>query len=230
MARKPRSPGRKKQKPARKPKAAKAPKARAAKARAGTTPARTTQADAPPTAEESAEVVDLRQKKLEQLTTEIIALSQSMAAALDSKVALIVGAYRQWERAHPQQALKPKHKLPMVRLGFIGPGGYQRCHEPHRLPDAAFEDDQVRFDNEASEIVMCPAMEDDLCEGVWRGMSMPPCCLLLLEVNHAMGGGVLDDGVQWVVDDWGKWHGPEHHADSFARARELVEKHRWRWE
>lgn len=147
------------------------------------------------------------------------------------EVAQRVGAYRDWEGAHADLALKPRHTLAMVRLGFVGPGGFERCHEPDRLPETAFllEDgdvaEEVRRDHTASEVLMCPAMQDGVCQGVWQNMKTPPCYLLLLEVYHGLGGGAADDSVQEVVDDYGKWGGPEEYAESFARAERTVQQY-----
>lgn len=179
-----------------------------------------------------ATVVDLDDKRVEKLTEEIVSLTNAMSQGLDERVDLIVGLYRGWENAHPDQALRPHHKLAMVRFGFVGPGGFERCHEPDRLPEAAFIgedgdlDVQIRQDHYASEVLMCPAMESGRCQGVWRGMRAPPCHLLLLEIHHGLGGGALDDSVEEVVDDFGKWSGPEQCAESFARGERAVSEHR----
>jgi hypothetical protein len=176
-------------------------------------------------------VIDLDLKRAEKITEKLSSLGQAVRQRLDEQVAHIVGAYRKWEQTHPDLALKPRHKLAMVRLGFVGPGGFERCHEPGRLPESAFflEDgdvsEQIRRDHKASEVLMCPAMQAGVCQGAWRGMRMPPCYLLLLEVHHGLGGGALDDSVQEVVDDFGKWGGPEEYADSFARAEQTIRKH-----
>jgi hypothetical protein len=173
-------------------------------------------------------VVDIDVKRVEKLTEKICSLAQAITDQLDEQVAIIVGGYRNWQQAHPDLALKPRHKLAMVRLGFVGPGGFERCGEPGRLPEAAFllEDgdvvEQIRRDRGASEVLMCPAMEEGVCQGVWRGMRMPPCYLLLLEVHHGLGGGAIDDVVQEVVDDFGLWGGPEQYAERFARGEQAV--------
>lgn len=185
--------------------------------------------DPPP--DGSAEVVSLSHKRVEKLTGEIQTLAKAMTAQTDEQVATIVGQYRQWELEHPETALHPKHKLAMVRYGFVGPGGYVRCHEPHRLPQTAFflddggVDEQIRRDQDAAEVVMCPAMEAGLCKGVWSAVRMPPCYLLLLEVYDGLGGGAIDDSVQEVVDDVGLWDGPEQCEESFARGERAVKKY-----
>ena len=177
------------------------------------------------------DVIDLGAKRAEKMTDEILSLGRALTRTVDEAVANIVGGYRAWEGANPDLALKPRHKLAMVRLGFVGPGGFNRCHEPHRLPETAFllEDgdvsEEIRSDHRASEVIMCPAMEANVCQGAWRGMQMPPCYLLLLEVHHGLGGGALDDRVQEVVDDFGQWGGPEEYAESFARAERSVQRY-----
>lgn len=173
-------------------------------------------------------VVDIRVKQVEKLGEQIQLHARALTQGIDEQIARLVGAYHDWERAHADVALKPRHKLAMVRLGFVGPGGFERCHDPERLPETAFflegggVDDQIRRDHDAAEVLMCPAMQDGVCQGVWRSMQMPPCYLLLLEVYHGLGGGALDDSVQEVVDDVGKWGGPEQCAESFARAEQTV--------
>lgn len=180
--------------------------------------------------DEKAAVIDLRDKRVEKMGEEIQSLGRAMSSALDEQVGHLVGQYHEWERAHPDEALKPHHKLAMVRYGFIGPGGYVRCHEAGRLPEVAFISDdgvseEIERDYDAAEVLMCPAMESRRCEGVWRGMQMPPCYLLLLEVHRGLGGGAIDDSVQEVLDDVGCWEGPEQKAKSFARARAILKKH-----
>lgn len=181
------------------------------------------------------EVVDLADKRVDKLSGEIQSLAKAMCAQLDEQVATIVGQYRQWENEHSEIALQPKHKLAMVRYGFVGPGGFERCHEPHRLPETAFflddgdVDAQIRRDHDAAEVLMCPAMEAGRCKGVWSGVRMPPCYLLLLEIHDGLGGGAIDDSVQEVVDDVGCWGGPEQCAESFARGERAVSKYRDRF-
>lgn len=176
-------------------------------------------------------VVDINAKRVEKLADQIGSLAQAMSRGMDEAVATMVGTYRDWERANPDLALKPRHKLEMVRFGFVGPGGFERCHDPTRLPDTAFflpeggVSREIERDIDAAEVLMCPAMQDGVCQDVWRQMKMPPCCLLLLEVHHGLGGGAYDDSVQMVVDDWGKWTAPEAYAASFARAEQAVRKH-----
>ena len=177
-------------------------------------------------------VVDLDAKRSEKLTEETVALVQQTARLLDEQVRLIVAAYNHWERENPELALRPSDKMAMVRLGFVGPGGFDRCHETGRRPLSAFisEDgeasDDLPNDRNGSEVLMCPAMESRACQGVWRGMRMPPCYLLLLEVHRGLGGGSQDSGVEEVVDDFGKWQGPEEYAESFVRAEQLIRRYR----
>lgn len=179
-----------------------------------------------------ADVVDIEVKRAEKLGDELLTLQHAITQGIDESVALIVGKYRAWERANPTVALQPRHKLEMVRYGFVGPGGFERCHDPDRRPEEAFYLDDgdvhecIRRDHRASEVLMCPAMQDGLCQGVWSGMQMPPCYLLLLEVHHGLGGGARDDSVEEVVDDFGKWGGPEEFAESFARGEEAVAHYR----
>jgi hypothetical protein len=85
--------------------------------------------------------------------------------------------------------------------------------------------DDIPDDRKGSDVLMCPAMESRSCQGVWQGMRMPPCYLLLLEVQRGIGGG-SDDGVQEVLDDFGKWPGPEECAESFVRAEQLLRRYR----
>ena len=177
-------------------------------------------------------VVDLDAKRSEKLIDETLALVQQTARLLDEQVRLIVAAYNQWERENPEIALRPSDKMAMVRLGFVGPGGFDRCHETGRRPWSAFvsEDgeasDDLPNDRNGPEILMCPAMESRRCQGVWQGIRMPPCYLLLLEVYRGLGGGSHDSGVEEVVDDFGKWQGPEEYAESFVRAEELIRRYR----
>ena len=177
-------------------------------------------------------VVDLDAKRSEKLIGETVALVQQTARLLNEQVRLIVAAYNQWERENPELALRPSNKMAMVRLGFVGPGGFDRCHETGRRPWSAFisEDgepaDDLPNDRDAPNVLMCPAMESRRCQGVWQGMRMPPCYLLLLEVHRGLGGGSRDDGVQEVVDDFGKWQGPEEYAESFVRAEQLIRRYR----
>lgn len=177
-------------------------------------------------------VVDIREKLLDKATDQVRALMQTSADLEKEGVDLIVAMYREWERTNPELALRPRNKTAMVRLGFVGPGGFDRCREPHRLPESAFrgEDgepaEEIQSDRDGSEVLMCPAMESRACQGAWRGMGMPPCYLLLLEVDHGLGGGCQDDRVPEVLDDFGKWPGPEEYAESFARAEELLRRHK----
>ena len=177
-------------------------------------------------------VVDLDAKRSEKLTEAIIALDQRTVSLVDEQVRLIVLAYNQWERDNRELALRPSDKMAMVRLGFVGPGGFDRCHEPGRRPWSAFisEDgelvDDLPNDRTGSEVLMCPAMESRRCQGVWQGMRMPPCYLLLLEVHRGLGGSCHDEGVQEVVDDFGRWQGPEEYAESFVRAEQLIRRYR----
>jgi hypothetical protein len=177
-------------------------------------------------------VVDLEKKRLEKLTGELSSLVRQGARLLDEQVEAIVGAYHEWERDNPELAIKPFRKMAMVRLGFVGPGGFERCHEPGRLPERAFfeEDgaiaDEIRSDRHGSETLMCPAMEARACQRVWQEMRMPPCYILLLEVHRGLGGGAYDPGVEEVIDDLGKWQGPEEYAESFARAEELLRRYK----
>lgn len=179
-------------------------------------------------------VVRLEAKRNEKLLRETEELARRWASAEDEQVALVVAAYRKWEQDNPDAALQPKHKLAMVRLGFVGPGGFDRCHEPHRRPMASFfagqdDDDfsipaELESDRDASEVLMCPAMEARSCQGVWSGMRTPPCYLLLLEVHQGLGGGMSDDRVSEVLADYGKWQGPEKYAESFVRAEQLLRR------
>jgi hypothetical protein len=177
-------------------------------------------------------VVDLDAKRSEKLTDELITLAQHSARLMDEQVELIVLAYDQWERQNPELALRASDKMAMVRLGFVGPGGFDRCHETGRRPWCAFvsEDgepaDDLPNDRNGPQVLMCPAMESRRCQGVWRGMRMPPCYLLLLEVHRGLGGGSQDSGVHEVLDDFGKWQGPEEYAESFVRAEQLIRRYR----
>jgi hypothetical protein len=179
-------------------------------------------------------VVDIQEKRVEKLTERVVSLSEAITKGVDARVAALLDLYRTWERQHPDDALKPHHKLAMVRYGFVGPGGFTRCHEPHRLPQIAFlladggVDERIERDNDASEVVMCPAMEAGLCQGAWRAMQMPPCHLLLLEVYQGLGGGAMDDAVDQVLDDVGCWYDPDDNdelKESFARAERLLRKY-----
>jgi hypothetical protein len=177
-------------------------------------------------------VVDLGVKRGEKLTNEIIALVQQTTNLLDEQVRLIVTLYQQWEHDNPALALRASDKMAMVRLGFVGPGGFDRCDEADRSPMSAFisEDgdlsDEILDDRKASELLMCPAMESRVCQGVWRGMRMPPCYLLLLEVHRGLGGGCHDSGVQEAVEDFDRWPGPEQYAERFVHAEQLLRRHR----
>ena len=172
-------------------------------------------------------VVRLDVKRAEKMEEQLLSMVAESGRALDEQVALIRGFYREWERENPSAALKGFQKMAMVRLGFIGPGGFDRCHEPGRLPEDAFisEDhdlgDELLDDYKGAEVLMCPAKASGRCQGIWRGVRMPPCYLLLLEVYEGLGGGVLDDRVDEVVSDFGKWPGPEEYAESFAEAERV---------
>ena len=174
-----------------------------------------------------AEVIDLGAKRVEKMGDELSRLTQSLASAQDEQVADTVDAYRAWEEAHRGEALRPEEKLAMVRYRFVGPGGFERCHEAERLPEAAFFigdcdiDERIQRDHDAAEVLMCPAMQAGKCQGIWQAMKTPPCHLLLLETYQALGGGVLDDSVQEVVDDVGAG-GPEGRAASFGRAAAVL--------
>lgn len=184
----------------------------------------------------TAKVFDLRVKQTEKLTEEIKVLSQRLTQGIDERVELIVDAYHEWEQANPELRLRAHEKMSMVRYGFIGPGGFDRCHELDRLPESAFFTadgdvaDEIRTDRDASEVVMCPAMESGRCQEIWRGMRAPPCHLLLLEVSHGLGGGADDMGLQIVLDDFGLGGGPDDYAQSFVRAERLVRKYEERGE
>jgi hypothetical protein len=183
----------------------------------------------------AANVVDLQEKQLEKLTEEVVSLGEQLTKGVEARVAAILDVYRTWERQHPDDAVKPHHKLAMIRYGFVGPGGFTRCHELHRLPETAFFledgdiDERIRRDDDASKVLMCPAMEAGRCQGAWRAMQMPPCYVLLLEVYQGLGGGAMDDAVDEILDDWGLWRGPDENEEvkeSFARAERLLREDR----
>lgn len=165
------------------------------------------------------------------LDEKLVSLVRELERGLDEQVALILGRYHEWERENPRAGLERYEKMGMVRLGFIGPGGFDRCHEPGRLPVAAFipEDidvpDELPDDYEGARVLMCPAKESGACQRVWRGAGMPPCYLLLLEVHAGLGGRVSDERVEEVVADFGKWPGPEDCAESFAEAEAVIRRY-----
>lgn len=185
-----------------------------------------------------ANVVDIKDKLLDKLTEEIVSVTSEMTERLDATIADALDIYRTWEHDNPDTALKAHHKLAMIRYGFVGPGGFARCHQPHRLPETAFFlakggiDERIQRDEDAAELVMCPAMQAERCQGVWRAMRIPPCQLLLLEVLQGLGGGVLDDSVDEVLSDWACARDQEETDPapaSFARAARLVRKYGLRW-
>ena len=182
----------------------------------------------------AAKVVDIGVKRAEKIDGELRSLGRAITKGLDDQVALIVDSYHAWEQAHPDLALTPSHKIEMVRYGFVGRAGFERCHEPDRLPEEAFIledgdiDRRIWRDHDASEVLMCPAMEAGVCEGAWRGMGTPPCHLLLLEIHRGLGGGTRDEAVEQVVDDFRIRGGPEECAESFARGARVAAKHKER--
>lgn len=172
--------------------------------------------------------IDLEKARLERLARRFRALMKESGEALDRMVALVLEAYRAWERGNPERALHGYQRMEMVRLGFVGPGGFQRCHEEGRLPRDAFDDDDpaMEDDREAADLLMCPAMEGGRCEPIWTALQLPPCQLLLLEIHQAVGASADDVTVQSAVGDFGRWPPGEQERKNFARAERLLRKAR----
>ena len=177
-----------------------------------------------------ANVVDIGPRQAEKLVEKIQELTRDLASAQDEQVAQVLAAYRQWEEENPDAAVRPDVKLLMVRLGFIGTGGFERCHEEHRLPVNAYwkEDEfasELHYDSVGSEWLMCPAMESRECQRIWREMRAPPCHLLLLEVHQGLGGHIYDDRISEILSDYGGLR-EEDYSASFVRAEKLLRRHR----
>ena len=180
---------------------------------------------------EEANVVSIAKKQAEKLVERVESLTDAIGRQIDEGVAEVLEHYRAWEEEHPEDAVARIDKMAMVRLGFIGPGGFDRCHETHRLPTDAFisEDDlgdAVLDDYVGAEELMCPAKEAGRCKKIWKEIGMPPCCLLLLEVNQGLGGGIWDERVGLILSELGRWHKPERYEDSFRAAERLKRKHK----
>jgi len=180
-----------------------------------------------------ADVVDLEQARIGRLTSEFKRLAAAQAAKIDEHVGRVLEIYRGWERENPDRALKGFQKMQMVRWGFVGPGGFERCHEEGRRPEDSFYDgpddldtyvEELENDRTAGEVLMCPAMEARSCEGIWATHKTPPCHMLLLEVHQGLGGGVIDDALEQVLSDVGRWRGPDEYRESFVRAEKLLRK------
>lgn len=180
---------------------------------------------------EGGNVVDIRKKQLDKITERINTAVSAGVRSMREASELIVEDYRRWERENPELALEPFEKMQMVLLGFVGPGGFERCHEPGRRPEASFISEQlgvseeIRSDRNASDILMCPAMESRKCQGIWAGQRLPPCQILLLEVYLGLGGDAYDDKVQDLLADFDNWEAPEGFAQSFERGERLLREH-----
>lgn len=178
-------------------------------------------------------VVRLDVKRAEKTMEQASSLMDGIVRGTDEAVALIVDHYREWERENPDAVIRQGDKMAMVRLGFIGNAGFDRCHETGRLPTDAFfgEDgwleDELLDDLLGADALMCPAKESGACQAVWRGVGLPPCQLLLLEVYSGLGGGAYDERVGAILHDY--THdgptGPDAFAKSFAEAKRLVKRY-----
>jgi hypothetical protein len=165
-----------------------------------------------------------RKRELDELTNQLRSLSGQMTGV----VARVVARYHAWEAEHPKQAVLPVIKLEMVELGFIGPAGYARCHEEHRLPGLALYGSQaggaVPTDEEFAQQVMCPALENGSCRNVLEVFDRPPCILLGGEVQQLLAPDAISSVVEAVLD--GDWRdSPEEEKKRFARAEKLVRKY-----
>ena len=186
----------------------------------------------PPPSEDDDKVVSIERLAAEREHRAIENLVQDMTARADEGTAVIVEAYRAWERAHRDQALRTHEKLEMAANGFVGRVGFHKCHDETRLPVLAFlsgagrePEDGVRGDDELAERMLCPALESGKCRAIWEAMKLPPCRLLLLEIHHGLGGGGGPDwGVTTALDAVGRTK-PEEYERTFARAKALVKKY-----
>jgi hypothetical protein len=179
-------------------------------------------------------VVDIRVAELDRATKRIKALTATIAQRTDEAVAAVIESYRAWEAGCPDDALRTDHKTEMVRLGFVGQAGFERCHEPHRLPWLAFftftarvpEHEVDEDDQSLAEVMMCPAMQAGRCEPIWRAVGLPPCKLLLLEIHHGLGGGSACVGVDGVLRELDEQTPPDReHEASFRRAKRVKRHH-----
>lgn len=168
-------------------------------------------------------VISLDRARAERLVDEVKTLADQLAASVGETVAAVLKGYRAWERANPEAAVRSVERLEMIRLGFVGPGGFDRCHREERVPRSAYPwDDPIHDDDRrAAQVLMCPLMEARRCESVWSAFNTPPCYLLLLEAHDALGRGADDWKVGEVLGDFGKLP-PDQYRKTFARADRLI--------
>lgn len=174
------------------------------------------------------EVVSLHEarqrREVEGLVDEI---NQSIRGMTD-RIGEIVDVYHRWEAQNPDKAVSSRDKLEMVSLGFVGPAGFIRCHEEHRVPRIALHGMQAGFPTfdptEEAERAMCPALESGRCQSVLQAFPLPPCILLGGEVQQAFAPNYLSSVGEAVLD--GSWRSsPAEEKKRFARAKALVRKH-----